>query len=121
MVFSLATVNYDDHLKNFAFLMDHRGTWTLSPAYDISFAENDAWTSQHQMSVNGKFRGITRADCLAVARDFDIRDKDAHEVIDQVIGAANGWDEQAREVGLEDDFRKAMTERLGRECELLAG
>ena len=48
MVFSLATVNYDDHLKNFAFLMDPQGRWTLSPAYDVAYAENDGWTRQHR-------------------------------------------------------------------------
>ena len=121
MVFSLATVNHDDHLKNFAFLMNDSGKWSLSPAYDVSYAENDSWTSQHQMSVNGKFLGITRADCLAVARDFDIRDRDAGEIIDQVVDAVSGWDERAKEVELDDDFRRAMTERLARECKLLAG
>jgi serine/threonine-protein kinase HipA len=120
MVFSLATVNYDDHLKNFAFLMDDRGTWRLSPAYDVAYAENDGWTSQHQMSVNGKFLGITRADCLVVARDFDIRDTEAREIIDQVIDAVNGWDERAKEVNFPDDFRAAMRTRLKTECDLLS-
>jgi serine/threonine-protein kinase HipA len=121
MVFSLATVNYDDHLKNFAFLMDDEGAWRLSPAYDVSYAENSGWTSQHQMSVNGKFLGVTRADCLAVASDFDIRDRDAREIIDQVVDSVNEWDEQAREVGLAGEFRAAMTARLEKECGLLRG
>jgi serine/threonine-protein kinase HipA len=119
MVFNLATVNYDDHLKNFAFVMDDSRTWRLSPAYDVSYAENNAWTSQHQMSVNGKFLGITRADCLAVAGDFDIRDRDAREIIDEVVCAVSGWDERAREVDLPDQFRGTMTARLNRECDLL--
>ena len=56
MVFNVATVNFDDHVKNFAFLMDPAGRWQLAPAYDLTYAENDAWTRQHQMSVNGRFR-----------------------------------------------------------------
>ncbi len=115
MVFSVATVNYDDHLKNFAFLMDADGAWRLSPAYDVSFAENDGWTSQHQMSIAGKFRGITRADCVRVAETFDIRTAQADALIDEVVDAVSGWDEVAREARIEPDFRKAMAERLQRE------
>ena len=66
MVFSVATVNFDDHVKNFGFLMNAAGRWRLAPAYDVTYAESDAWTRQHQMSVRGKFRGITRGDLLQV-------------------------------------------------------
>lgn len=121
MVFSLATVNYDDHLKNFAFLMDPDGAWSLAPAYDVSFAENDAWTSQHQMSVAGRFRGVTRADCLRVAGAFDIRDADAREIIDGALDAVGHWEEEAEAAGLDAAFRAAMAERLGRERRLLEG
>ncbi len=120
MVFSLATVNYDDHLKNFAFLMDATGAWRLSPAYDVAFAEGEGWTSQHQMSVAGKFAGITRGDCLKVARVFDIRAAQAREIIDQVLDAVGSWREKAREVGLADEFRTLMTARLERERALLS-
>ncbi len=115
MVFSLSTVNYDDHLKNFAFLMDERGEWRLSPAYDVAFAENDAWTSQHQMSVAGKFRGITRSDCLRVAAAFDIRDVRANEIVDEVIDAVSAWDEVAKEAEIDPTFRTKMSARLERE------
>lgn len=120
MVFALATVNYDDHLKNFAFLMSPEGEWRLSPAYDISFAENDAWTRQHQMSVAGKFAGIDRQDCLKVAQAFDIRSARAHAIVDEVLEAVSTWDARARAVGLGADFRRAMAARLERERALLA-
>ncbi len=119
MVFSLATVNYDDHLKNFSFLMDEAGGWDLSPAYDVAFAENDGWTRQHQMSVAGKFHGITRADCVKVGEVFDIKTARATEIIDGVLDAAAGWDRLAKEVGVRDEFRKEMAARLEREGELL--
>jgi len=121
MVFSLATVNCDDHLKNFAFLMDEGGAWRLSPAYDVSFAENDAWTAQHQMSVAGKFRGITRQDCVRVAGAFDIRESQAGEIIDAVFEAVSLWDDEAAAAGLDSDFRSAMALRLATERALLEG
>jgi serine/threonine-protein kinase HipA len=119
MIFALATVNYDDHLKNFAFLMTGDGAWRLSPAYDVSFAENDGWTSRHQMSVAGKFLGVTRQDCMRVADAFDIRDHQADEIVEQVLEAVSQWDEEAKAVDVEPDFRLAMSARLAEECALL--
>lgn len=120
MVFSLATVNYDDHLKNFSFLMDRAGQWRLSPAYDVAFAENDGWTRQHQMSVAGKFSGVTRADCLNVAHAFDIRAARAAEIIDRVLDAVGGWQRCLTDVDLPPEFQKTMAARLRKEAELLA-
>jgi serine/threonine-protein kinase HipA len=115
MVFAIATVNYDDHLKNFSFLMNKQGTWSLSPAYDISFAENNDWTSQHQMAVAGKFHDINRLDCLKVATSFDIRKNRAEEIIDKVLNAVESWDEESKETGLGTEFRSSMKIRLEKE------
>lgn len=100
MVFNVVVRNQDDHTKNISFLMDEDGKWRLSPAYDMGYAynPNGGWTSMHQMSVNGRFDGITRADLLAFASANGI--KDAFEVIDQVCEAVAHWPEMAREVGV---------------------
>ncbi|MDE5694457.1 MAG: type II toxin-antitoxin system HipA family toxin, partial [Alistipes sp.] len=62
MVFNVVVRNQDDHTKNISFLMGEDGVWYLSPAYDIGYAynPNGGWTAAHQMSVNGKFDGISR-------------------------------------------------------------
>ena len=38
MAFNVAATNNDDHAKNISFLADHLGHWSLSPAYDLTFA-----------------------------------------------------------------------------------
>jgi len=50
-MFNVVGRNQDDHVKNIAFLMNRRGEWRLSPAFDVSYAydPNGDWTSQHQM------------------------------------------------------------------------
>jgi len=70
MAFNVVARNQDDHVKNIAFLMDRGGHWSLSPAFDVVYAYNPSgrWTAEHQMSVNGKRDGITRADLHRVAR-----------------------------------------------------
>lgn len=97
MVFNVVVRNQDDHTKNISFLMDKTGKWKLSPAYDMGFAYNPkgGWTSQHQMSINGKFDNITRQDLLEFARRNNI--KDAADIIDGIIDAASRWPLIAKE------------------------
>jgi serine/threonine-protein kinase HipA len=80
--------------------MDPSGQWRLSPAYDMGFAFNPkgAWTATHQMSINGKFDNITRADLLSLANANNI--KNASEIIDRVCETAAGWPELAKNCGV---------------------
>ena len=97
MVFNVVVRNQDDHTKNISFLMDGDGNWRLSPAYDMGYAynPNGGWTSQHQMSINGKFDKITRRDLLEFAKRNSI--KDANLIIDEIIAKASQWPTIARE------------------------
>lgn len=97
MVFNVVVRNQDDHTKNISFLMDKTGRWRLSPAYDVGFAYNPkgGWTSQHQMSINGKFDDITRQDLLEFARRNNI--KDAAEITESIIETVSRWPLIAKE------------------------
>lgn len=103
MVFNVVAANCDDHTKNHSFLMDRAGQWRLSPAYDVTHAYNPqgAWTHQHLMSVNSRFTGITRQDCLAVADRFLV--PDAKAVLRQVAEAVRQWPVFAQQAGLPED------------------
>ena len=91
MVFNVVIRNQDDHTKNISFLMNEKGVWNLSPAYDMGYAYNPEgdWTSTHQMSINGKFNDITRKDLLECAARNNI--KDAPLIIDEICETALGW------------------------------
>jgi serine/threonine-protein kinase HipA len=101
MVFNVSAMNRDDHTKNFAFLLPRNGTWMLSPAFDITHAYNSqgAWTQRHQMSINGKFEGITLADLHAVG--------DAHgipaykTIVHEVLEAVSQWPRFATQANLD--------------------
>lgn len=95
MVFNVVACNQDDHTKNISFLMDQTGKWSLSPAYDMSWAynSNGIWTQTHQMSIRGKQKDITREDLLEVARQMNI--KRPNELIDQVVDAVGQWQQLA--------------------------
>jgi serine/threonine-protein kinase HipA len=113
MVFAVATVNYDDHVKNSAFLMRPSGAWSLAPAFDVAYAENAEWTRQHQMSVNGRFRDISRADLLAVGALFDVP-ADGARIIDDVMESLASWRAYAEEAVVPDamiDYLEGRFER----------
>lgn len=113
MVFNVATVNFDDHVKNFAFLMDRRGRWRLAPAYDLTYAENEAWTRQHQMSVNGRFRDITREDLLRVGRMFDVPAA-GRRIVDQIVAALDGWRAYAEAADVPEEMVAFLDDRFER-------
>ena len=91
MAFNAMAANCDDHTKNFSFLLREGEGWTLAPAYDVTHAHNPRgeWTSQHLMSVNGRFSGITRGDLLALADRFGVGT--AETVLHQVGAAVKAW------------------------------
>jgi serine/threonine-protein kinase HipA len=97
MVFNVVVRNQDDHTKNISFLMGADGHWRLSPAYDMGYAynPNGGWTSQHQMSIAGKFDDITKNDLLTFAKANNI--KDAAKVIEEVMDAVARWPKLAAE------------------------
>ena len=100
MTFNLMGRNCDDHTKNFSFLLKQGDSWELAPAYDVTFAHNPRgeWTSQHLMSVNGKFKDFKREDLLAVADRFGVGE--APKIITEVKSAIKKWPSFAKKAGL---------------------
>jgi serine/threonine-protein kinase HipA len=115
MAFNVMARDYDDHTKNFSFLLKQGQSWEMAPAYDVTHAHNPKgeWTYQHLMSVNGKFDGITRADLLAEADRFGVPRKE--QLLRDVRSALDNWTEHAKAAGLS----QRKTEELGRDFLLL--
>ena len=109
MVFNVVARNQDDHTKNIAFIMDRRGQWHLSPAFDMTYAYNPGglWTHQHQMSIHGKRDGFTKQDLLAVGKEMNI--KTASSIIEAVAEAVSQWPRFAKETGV----KKSQIEAIG--------
>lgn len=104
MCFNEYAKNYDDHTKNISFLMDKKGVWTLSPAYDVTFSykKDSIWVRSHQMLINGKADDITQADLMEVARKVGIKKEDAIKTINRIRGTIDMWEKYAKEVGLSE-------------------
>lgn len=112
MVFNVLACNVDDHSKNFSFLMDKQGKWSLAPAYDMLFTvdlDGPKYVNRHSLSVGIKTDGITIDDLHAFARQNDINH--ATNIIDEVRSAISRWDLFASEA----DVPTPWIERIGKE------
>jgi serine/threonine-protein kinase HipA len=110
MCFNVLARNQDDHVKNIAFLMDPAGRWSLSPAFDLSYAHNPAgaWTSRHQMTLNGKRDGFEREDFRSCARGASMKRGRADTILDEVAAAVRRWPEFAAAARLDDAVREGI-------------
>jgi len=116
MAFNIVARNQDDHVKNIAFLMDRAGSWSLSPAYDLTYSYNPVgrWTHDHQMTLNGKRNDFAVEDFRACAAGFSLARGRAEEILAQVIRAVARWPEFAAAAGVSDEVaaRIGNTHRL---------
>ncbi len=101
-IFNIVARNQDDHAKNTSFLMDEKGIWTLSPAYDITYANGAGFTKNHQMSFLGKNCDFTYNDLLKLADSFEI--KKADTIIDNIIDVVSGFRKEAKVLNIREDL-----------------
>lgn len=103
-VFNVVARNQDDHVKNIAFLMDRDGQWSLSPAFDVTYSYNPsgAWTSKHQMSINGKRDDFEFSDLIALASAGGVKKKKATAIVREVASAVESWPKHAENAGVSE-------------------
>jgi len=111
-VFNVLSRNQDDHVKNIAFLMDRRGQWSLSPAYDVTYSYNPSgdWTSRHQMSINGKRDEFELDDLIAFGKAAGLKPVKSKKVIKSVSAAVEQWATIAQTCGVD----KKMSSQIER-------
>jgi serine/threonine-protein kinase HipA len=110
MVFNVLARNQDDHTKNIAFLMDKAGAWSLSPAFDVTYAYNPdgPWTGRHQMSLQGKRDDFTLADFEACGKAVSLRRGRARALVEEVRAAVTRWPEFAEAAGVPEASTKRV-------------
>lgn len=116
MIFNVLTLNNDDHVKNISFLMNRKGEWSLSPAYDLtlSYNPNNIWLKAHQMSVNGKRTDITAKDIIACAAAMDIPASKCRAMIQKAEQAVYDFKKFAQEAYLPENNVHGIIKLLDR-------
>lgn len=73
MLFNYMFVNQDDHSRNFSFMCDEDFRWMATPAYDITFAQGEKQTAEHQLSLYGNpLSQIGIDDITQLATEFSV-------------------------------------------------
>lgn len=105
MVFNDMVYNFDDHVKNTSFLMNQQGEWSLSPAYDMTFAfdKDGRFTNSHQVLINGKSLNVERTDYLACGKMMGLSTNRMNGIIEQIKESVTHFDEFAMAGGVREE------------------
>ena len=109
MLFNVFARNQNDHTKNIAFLMNEKGQWKLSPAFNLTYSHDTTNTRirQHQMCINGKRDNFTRKDLITVGESISLPKPE--RVIDEVKQAVSQWPTFAKRAGLKKKTINSIT------------
>lgn len=119
LVFNVLANNTDDHNKNFSFLMDESGRWSLAPAYDMTYIFNVGGylpETHHCLLVKGKYTDITLHDVLELAADNGIRKADT--IIADVVEALRSFRTLAEKNGVQERWISAVETTLQHNLEM---
>lgn len=112
MVFNVLATNYDDHTKNFSFILKKDEKWRLAPAYDLCFSYDPTnhWVSKQTLSVNGKRLEITKEDLMTIAKDNNI--KKGEKIIEDINSVVKSWNKYAARAEVRNDLKERINGNL---------
>ena len=116
MVFNVLAHNRDDHVKNFAFILDDAtgsaplrqaqgpeqrrgansppsGDWAITPAYDLLYTPGPG--GEHTMTLAGEGKNPGRSHMLRLAEQADVSKRQATTIIKEVQAAVTRWADHA--------------------------
>lgn len=112
-MFNLFALNQDDHTKNWSFLMDDSGEWSLAPFYDVTFSPTPY--NQHTMAYlgHGAEPPLKAVQKLATQANFSNWNQ-AKQVIEQIVDAVQCWQELAKEFEIRPNTQKLISKQLNK-------
>lgn len=115
-IFNIVGRNQDDHAKNFGFMMARDGTWSLSPAFDMTYSYDPfgKWTKTHQISLSGKRDEFDRNDLLNFASTCSIQHKTANEIIERTLDAFSAFRSLAQSFNMPSNLVETVDSVLRR-------
>lgn len=107
-VFNVLAHNRDDHSKNFAFLMDAKGLWSLAPAYDLTFSSSSQ--GYHSTACAKNYVNPGKKELLELANVFSINK--AKVIIDEIKSIIDSWRMYAELCGVSNASIKTIDTSL---------
>ena len=113
MVFNVLAGNIDDHARNFSFIMDRTGRWSLAPAYDMVYSIDPSVLEVQKgqfLSICGKKSEIKKEDLIYIGRYYDINRPG--EVIERTQDVLSNLHVYMKEEGISDSVWKMVSAEL---------
>ena len=107
-VFNVLSHNRDDHSKNFAFLMDAEGVWSLAPAYDLTFSSSSQ--GYHSTACAKNYVDPGRKELLELANALSINKPKV--TIDEIMDIIDRWRTYAELSGVSEASIKTIETSL---------
>ncbi|MCD4675902.1 MAG: type II toxin-antitoxin system HipA family toxin [Desulfobacula sp.] len=112
MIFNVLTNNRDDHVKNFAFMLDKNREWQLTPAYDLTFCHGPG--GQHSMSVSGEGAAPGGKEIIDVGTKVGLAVREIKDCLDQVMEAVKKWPDYADESNTSEQSMAEINTRINK-------
>lgn len=109
-VFNVLAHNRDDHSKNFSFLMDAKGTWSLSPAYDLTFSYGPGGEQSTMVMGEGRNPGVQQL--MRLGLEAKLTKAYITEIIDQTRSALSSWSSLAKQYGVSQEMIELIAKRM---------
>ena len=110
-VFNVMSHNRDDHAKNFSFVMDFKGEWKLSPAYDITFSSGPGGQQSTTVLGEGKYPSSENLRTLGERAKLD--NKTIAQIIESTRDALGRWKALARQHNVSRTNIKLIGDAIG--------
>lgn len=110
-IFNLLASNQDDHSKNWAFLQDDQGHWSLAPFYDVTFSPHPFAEHATSFAGFGKQPSLKSIQKLAASAGYS-NWKQAQLAIQEIAEVLSGFAQQARQQGVSSGTTKLISETL---------
>ena len=112
MVFNILIDNTDDHEKNHALLLNDRGEYGLSPAFDV--LPSGHALGYQQMRVGLDMADSTLANALSECTQFGLKREAAEAQVRQVVAVAAGWKRHFAAAGVRAADIASLAEQIDR-------
>lgn len=112
MVFNILIDNTDDHEKNHVLLMNDRGEYELSPAFDVLPTGQALGYQQMRVGRDGAVSSIANA--LSEANQFGLSARDAQDEVRRVAAVVDGWRDHFAACGVSVSDIKLLAEQIDR-------
>ena len=118
-VFNVLMHNRDDHARNFAYCLNEKGFWTLSPAFDLTYSQGPG--GEHSTSVAGHGKNVTRGHLLQVAKTGGVKTKDAVQAIDHWVAVTSKLATIAKDLPIRRATVALLVKQVAEQSGLLRG